>query len=306
MRVLPVVEAVVDAALAEHGAVDILLGGVVVNDVEDDFYPRTVQGFDHVAQVVRAAVAAVGNVVRVDVVTPVVAHAAPLQVDFVKVLADGQELNGGNAKLFEVADAGFVRKSGEGTAYGWRDSGVTLAIAFDVQFVNDGVAPRGAQRNVAFPVVVAGSDDDAFRRYRRVIARVRMVIEREFVRRTVFGQVVQRAGVGIQQEFLRVVAIARFHRAVHTPAVTLPRFDTCHEDVPDVVAAVLHVNTGLHPIPAIEAEGHGAGMATDQREVHPAFAVNGGEMAAERIGLPAMAEQRRAFYFHASAPFSPS
>ena len=133
-----------------------------------------------------------------------------------------------------------------------------------------------------------------------------MVIEREFVRRAVFGQVVQRAGVGIQQEFLRVVAIARFHRAVHTPAVTLPRFDTCHEDVPDVVAAVLHVNTGLHPIPAIEAEGHGAGMATDQREVHPAFAVNGGEMAAERIGLPAMAEQRRAFYFHASAPFSPS
>ena len=132
MRVLPVVEAVINAALAEHGTVDILLGAVVVNDVEDDFYPRTVQGFDHVAQVVRAAVAAVRDVVRVNVVTPVVAHAAPLQVDFIKVLADGQELNGGDTKLFEVADAGFVRQSGEGAAYGWRNSGVALAVAFDV------------------------------------------------------------------------------------------------------------------------------------------------------------------------------
>ena len=95
--------AVVDAALAEEGAVDVLFGAVVVHDVEDDFDARAVQGFDEVFEVVGAAVARVRYVVGEDVVTPVVAQAAPLQVDFVQVLADGQEFDGGDAEVFRYS-----------------------------------------------------------------------------------------------------------------------------------------------------------------------------------------------------------
>ena len=76
--VKPVVVAVVDAALAEEGAVDVLFGAVVVDDVEDDFDAGAVQGFDEVFEVVGAAVAFVRHVVGEDVVAPVVAQAAPL------------------------------------------------------------------------------------------------------------------------------------------------------------------------------------------------------------------------------------
>ena len=217
----PVVVAVVDAALAEEGAVDVLFGAVVVHDVEDDFDARAVQGFDEVFEVVGAAVARVRHVVGEDVVTPVVAQAAPLQVDFVQVLADGQEFDGGDAEVFQVFDARRVRHAGEGAGDVARDGGVLAAEAFDVCFVDDGFCPRGAQRGVVFPVEVARADDDAFGGEGGVVTRVAVVMQRQFVGVAVLRQAVDGFGVGVKQEFLRVVAAAAVVFAIYPPAVAL-------------------------------------------------------------------------------------
>ena len=301
--VKPVVVAVVDAALAEEGAVDVLFGAVVVDDVEDDFDAGAVQGFDEVFEVVGAAVARVRHVVGEDVVAPVVAQAAPLQVDFVEVLTDGQEFDGGDAERFQVFNARRVRHAGEGAGDVARDGGVLAAEAFDVRFVDDGFYPRGAQRGVVFPVEVARADNDAFGGEGGVVTRVAVVMQRQFVGVAVLRQAVDGFGVGVEQEFLWVVAAAAVVFAIYPPAVALSGGQPGDEDVPDVAVFV-----GAHaPLAAFcvkEAEGDGGGVAAHQREVHAVMVADAGEAAAERVGAPFVAEQRRLVFHQASAPVS--
>ena len=299
----PVVVAVVDAALAEGRPQVVLFGAVVVNHVQDDFDARAVQGFDEVFEVIGAAVAGVRHVVSEDVVTPVVAHAALLQVDFVQMLADGQKLYGGNAEVFQVVDARRVRHAGKGAGDVARNGGVLSAKSFDVCLVDDGVFPRGARRRVVFPVKAACADDDAFWRDGGVVARVVVVVAREFVGVAVLRQAVDGFGVGVEQQFVGVVAGAAVVFAVHPPAVALADADVGDEDVPGV-AATVGADAALAAFCVIEAEGNGAGMAAHQGEVHAAVAGDGHRGAAERVGLSVVAEQRRLAFHQPSAPVS--
>ena len=128
-------------------------------------------------------------------------------------------------------------------------------------------------------------------------------MQRQFVGVAVLWQAVNSFGVGVKQEFVGVVAAAAVVFTVHPPAVALSGADSCDEDVPDVAVFV-----GAHaPLAAFcvkEAEGNGGRMAAHQREVHAVMVADAGEAAAERVGAPFVAEQRRLVFHQFSAPVS--
>ncbi|CAM5503278.1 hypothetical protein SCYAM73S_04163 [Streptomyces cyaneofuscatus] len=148
-----VVAAVVDAAQGEHRAELTGLGGVVVDDVEDDLDPRSVQGVHHPLELADlAARRAGGGVVGVrgevadGVVAPVVVQPAPQQMVLVGELVDRQQLDGRHPEPRQVVDRGRVREPGVGAAQLGRDVRVELGEAAYVEFVDDRVRPRGLGR----------------------------------------------------------------------------------------------------------------------------------------------------------------
>ena len=116
-----VVGLVVDAAEAQGRAGAAAFGGVVVDHVEDDLDACAVQRRDHLLELAHlaAALAAqgrgrVGGVrgeVADRVVAPVVAQAALQQVRLGGEVVDGEELDGGDAQVYQVVDHGGM---GEG------------------------------------------------------------------------------------------------------------------------------------------------------------------------------------------------
>ena len=91
----------------------IAFAGVVVDDVEDDFDAGFVEVFDHLLELDdlaglcrRRAIAGHGREVAERVVAPVVAESAIDEVAFIDEVVDGKQLDGGDAELFEVVDAG--------------------------------------------------------------------------------------------------------------------------------------------------------------------------------------------------------
>ena len=144
----------------------VALAGVVVDHVEDDLDARGMEGLDHLleladlaAAVADGAVARHGGEVAEGVVAPVVAQALVDEVAVVDEVMDGQELDGGDAELLEVVDAGGVAEAGVGAAQVLGDVGVALGEALDVDLVDDGVGERGLGRAVVAPVEVVVDDD---------------------------------------------------------------------------------------------------------------------------------------------------
>ena len=141
---------------------------MVVDDVEDDFDARLVEVLDHLlelddllARVAGRAVAGHRREVAERVVAPVVAESAIDEVAFVDEVVDGKQLDGGDAELFEVRDAGFGGKSGVGPAEVLGNSGIEHREAADMDLVDDRVSEGNLGRTVAVPVEVR-IDDDAF------------------------------------------------------------------------------------------------------------------------------------------------
>ena len=161
-----VVGGVVDAAEAQRGPVVVALGGVVVDDVEDDLDVGGVQRLDHRLELLHllpaGAVGGVG-VVRGEeadrVVAPVVREALLLQVGVLHELVDGHQLDGGDAEALEVLDHRRVADAGVGAADLVRDAGVGLGEALDVRLVDHALVVLVPRQPVVGPVEERVDDD---------------------------------------------------------------------------------------------------------------------------------------------------
>ncbi|CAO0831035.1 hypothetical protein SMICM17S_11286 [Streptomyces microflavus] len=284
-----VVAAVVDAAQREHRAQLAGLGGVVVDDVEDDLDPGAVQGVHHPLELAdlparRAGggVAGVRGEVADGVVAPVVVQPAPQQMVLVGELVDRQQFDGGHPQPGQVVDRGRVRESGVRAAQLGRDVRVELGEAAYVEFVDDGVGPRGLGAAVLHPVVVI-VDDDALGHVRSRVPVVPYGVGDMLVRPVPYvpvdlrrqGEVaVDRTGVRVEQQLGRVPAGARpgVPAAVHPVAVALTGRDARQEAVPDLVGQLGQRAAGLGAVLVEEAQLDRLGATGPEREVgarHP-------------------------------------
>src|SRR5690606_4759826 len=119
VRVEVVVGVVGDAAIGQGGPALALLGGVVVDDVDDDFEAGLVQGPDHRLELGYLLTSGAGGGVGVvrgeegqGIVAPVVDQAAVLEVGLADELVHRHQLDGGDAEPGEVLDGGGVSQSG--------------------------------------------------------------------------------------------------------------------------------------------------------------------------------------------------
>ena len=138
-----VVGGVVDAPEAQRRAEVVALGGVVVDDVEDDLDARLVQGPDHRLELLHLLAALARRGVRVvrgeeadGVVAPVVRQALVEQRGVLHELVDGHELDRRDAQVGQVLDHAGVRERGVRAADVLRDAGVRHGQALDVGLVD--------------------------------------------------------------------------------------------------------------------------------------------------------------------------
>ncbi|MCY1232073.1 hypothetical protein D9M72_445450 [compost metagenome] len=157
-------------AEAERLPVTTALGRVVVHDVQDHFQARRMQELDHAFEFVLhglrsfrlgglRGVVRMGRKERRRVVSPVIGHAQVLEVRLVQVEMDRQQLDRGDAQAGEMLNHCRVRHAGVGAPEVLGDVRMEHALAADVGFVNDGVAPRDVRIAVAAPVESAGHAD---------------------------------------------------------------------------------------------------------------------------------------------------
>ena len=154
-----IVGAIVDAAESNGRAHVIALGGVVINHVEDDLDAGLVEGAnhglelgDHLARLLGKGIVMVRGEKTEGVIAPVVAQPQVAQAIVLQELVDGHELDGGNAKLFEVVNDGRVGHAGIRAAELFRHVRMSHGHALDVGFVDDLFVIRNMRAVVAAPV----------------------------------------------------------------------------------------------------------------------------------------------------------
>ncbi len=163
VRLLPVVEGVVDAAQARARAADALLVRVVVDDVEDDLEAGLVQQLHHALELgqhgLRPALARVlGGVGGVrgeevqGVVAPVVRQPAIQQARLGGERVHGEQLDRGHAEPLEVLDHRGVGEARVGAVQLRRHIRVPLGEALHVALVDDGAVQRGPRLHDVAPV----------------------------------------------------------------------------------------------------------------------------------------------------------
>ena len=207
---------------------------------------------------------------------------------FVDEVVDGKELDGSDAELFEVVDAGIAGETGVGAAQLFRNHGVPDGVAADIDLVDDGVRERRVGGAVVLPVEVPAIDDDGFGNARSgvFVVPLKVVAGGDVVgkdRRLPVDVTGDGLGVGIDEELglVEAVALLRGPGPVDTIAVSLPGFDVADEAVPDEggVLTQLHaVDLGAFLVE--EADKDGGGVFGVEGEVG-AFGVGRGS---ERVG----------------------
>ena len=174
----PVVRCVVDAAQRQRRPEVIALGGVVVDDVENDFEAGAVQRLDHALELahrfVGAAAGRIADVRREErqrVVAPVVRQAAFDEMTVVRVMMHRHQLDRGDAEPLQMLERRLRRQRLVGAAQRGRQPLVQLGEALDVHLVDDRLVPRRPRRPVVAPRE-RRIDDHGERRKRGVVARV--------------------------------------------------------------------------------------------------------------------------------------
>ena len=161
---------------ALHAAgLEVILGGVVEDDVEDHLEPGGVQRADHLLELadLLPAVARRVLVVRGEIsdrlVTPVVAQPARDQRGVVDELVDGQQLDGRDAELGQVIDDGGMRPARDTSPQLLGHVGMQLREPLDVELVDDRVLERRARGSVAAPVELVRAHHRSRHVRRRVV-----------------------------------------------------------------------------------------------------------------------------------------
>ena len=171
----------------------VALGGVVVDDVEDDLDAGLVHRAHHRLELVdlpaERAGRRVGRVRREEadrVVAPVVGEPLLLQQGIVRELLHGHELDRGRADALQVLDDRPVREAAVGAALVLRDLRVQLGESLHVRLVDHRAVVRDARRDIARPVE-ALIDHDAEHHARGGVLVVAGVRDRRRCSRTATG-----------------------------------------------------------------------------------------------------------------------
>ena len=194
------------------------------------------------------------------------------------------ELDRRDAEILEVLDDRGVRHAGVGAAHLLRDIGVRHRRALDVGLVDDGIVVGDFRRAVVGPVE-EGVDDDRGHRVAEAVflvasgARVLGVDVVGEERGVTVEFSVVGAGVGIDQQLVRVAALARAWvvRAVDAVSVTLSRLDGGEVAVPDVGVDLFHVDALLVAGFVDQAEFHFFRHVGEEGEVGACAVIRGSE-----------------------------
>ena len=162
----PVVRGVVEALEGQHGAAVVPLGGVVVDDVEDDLDAGGMQRLHHALEladrIVRVAGAHVVGVRREEpdrVVPPVVPQSAIDEVTVMHEVVYRQQFDRRDSQADEVVGGGAVGQARVGAAEVRWNVRHPRREALDVHLVDEGFVERRAQQPVAAPVERRIDDD---------------------------------------------------------------------------------------------------------------------------------------------------
>src|SRR3954452_4451472 len=278
-----VVRRVVQAAKAQRRPVLVALGGVVVDDVEQDLEARGMERADHLLElgdgVARGRVLVVRGEVADWLVAPEGAQTPGDERAVVGELADGQELDGRDAEALELLDDGGMRGARVRAAQRLGHVGVQVSEPFDVGLIDDRVGERRARRSVVAPFERLGTHDGAGD-VRGGVGRVVSVDGRVPLDAAPDG-----AGVGIEEQLGRVAAQARARvpRTVDPEAVARAVAGTGHTALPDVAIAELERMARLAAAFVEDADVHAVGDAAEHREAHAvALGVRAGPHLAAR------------------------
>ena len=237
-----VVGTVLEAAIAERGAVFVAFRRVVEDHIEDDLDARRVHGLDHRAEVidrgerrVRGGIAAKGREEGNRRIAPVIRFGAEGLVLRIELL-DGQEFDCCDAQILQIGD--FLDQPLIRAAQFGRDAGTRmLGEAADVQFVDHGAGVGRVERLIVLPIVGGGIDDDGFH------GRGAVVLAETGRRPAIIGLVLNDGlRIRVDQHLAAIEAQAdlRLEASMHPVSVDLSRFDAGEEHMPVVEGLVVH------------------------------------------------------------------
>ena len=246
-RIEAIVGGVVEAAQGERGTEMIGLGGVVEHHVEHDFHPGPVHGIDHGAELggrVGHGVARVGCHEGIGVVAPVVAQAEPDQPQLVQERPDRHQLDRGDPQACQVVQNGRLREPEIGPAQSLGHGRMQPRQPAEVGLVEDRFPPRDAGTAARFG---RRRSNHALGYQGRIVARVesQRCCRVDQVRAFPAECARDRLGIGVQQQAVRVEAVAALGRPrpMRTQAVDLTCGQAGDEAVEHAVRALRQLQT---------------------------------------------------------------
>ena len=156
VRIKPIPSRRVDTALAQHQAGGhVLLGGVVKHHVQNHFDAGLMQRFHGGAQLIggllgRGGITRLHGEMGISVVAPIIHEAVLLQMIFIGMQRQGQQLDGGDAEAFQMADHPLVGQRAISAGIG--QIGKLFGKPFHMRFVNHGVCPRRVWVLIVAPI----------------------------------------------------------------------------------------------------------------------------------------------------------
>ncbi len=275
-----VIDAVVEASKANRRSFVIRLAGVAELGIEDHLDPRTVQRFHHVAELADVRTAFGIGAVRMMRREEADAAVAPVQMQGRATRAktdnlgivevhDRHQLNGRDAQGREVQN--LLDDPSKGARRVRLRTGMPGEPSH-VQFVDDEVCRRPIERLVAFPVVVGTVDHHAAQGTRQVVLGVRSSV-------AVPERIGNPSRVRIDQHLVPVEPVAirnRSVRTVDTYGVMGPRWQSLHDDMPEVSGSIelrgeRDLLKRLRVVTALEEEQfHARCVLREEREVDAA------------------------------------
>ena len=295
VAVQAIVGGVVEAAEAERRPQVVALGGVVVDDVEDDLDPLLVEDLHHRLELVdlRSGLVCAGvpDVRREEadrVVAPVVRHPALDQVLVRHELMDGHQLHRRHPERPQMGQRPRRHQPRIRPAQVLRHIGMTRREPLDVHLVDDRLTPRNARRPIV-PPRERRIDDDRLRHPRRAVApiesqiRVRMPDLIPEQRITPRHRPINRPRIRIQQQLRRIEPMPRLRlpRPLHPIPIPHPRPRLRKVHMPHMLRLLRDRDARL-PIPLKQTKLDPSSVLGKERKVDPRPIPS----RAKRIGPP--------------------
>jgi len=285
-----VVGAVVDAPEAQRRPQVVALGGMVVDDVQDDLDGGVVHLLDkHLegADPLGPQVFGVRREEAYGVVAPVVAKPRLDQVAVLHEGVDRQQLDRGHAQRAQIVDDGRRRKAGEGAAHRLRHLGMAHGKAAHVHLVDHRLVPGALFRPA--PPGEGGVDHPALRHVGGAVALVegkipRLVADLVAEHGVVPSQLAdQGLGVRVDQQLVGIEAMPgrRIVGPVHPIAVKLVRPHIGKVAVPDF----------LRVLGQRDARGLGLAFVVEQAKLD-LFGVGGKQREVGSRAVPGSAQRK--------------